>query len=736
MYATGFSPQEPSMRRRNLEEAVRAFQSVLLLEPDNLEAKYSIAVCWHEESVGRIQEARGYLRELASSTNYGISQRAILSLGQSLEWEDGKEAAKWYNLALKHAQSTNDADYARQFVNYSAADNIARNARAGIAPKSNDLAFLTEQLLQTVRSAESVMNGKGGGIGSWYGLDGFATGFGKDRKAAAEQIAAVLPMLRTNFPALVPHLLGSAVTFLPDTNSPIFAEFLQSLNSLRSDPRKLLDPPMYFNNLFLTTYDWCLDHRLYGLAADLVLTKRKASESIASLKMDSKDGVRLGFAYLKNQDYTNALQAFEFLGDTPIIMETDGIWGRAFTPFLPAKTAAACRAKMGLLNPADDSRFDFGDPCLHLRAQAAFAVEPDGVWLAIGRQLHHLTLALQTNLTLSIPGQSYLSPNALCLDGERIWIASAGDGLILYNKTTRQFRQSTMKDGLLMDDVMSLYLSENCLWIGYGAQSERGESRGGLGRLDFASGRFSSFTPALSSELVPSTSWTGVSVFDPSDRPPRSPVLSIGEGPSRQIILNVDHAGVRRYILDNKQWASLVFPGEGSSRSFAASSEHLVTGLSLARYDVDLLEDPQSESKKQETIKKTNLTQDEFGNMRADPALSKRIKSSRKGWQSALGIYDSANGSAQIVADDGSLPAYPRLLLLAGSDVILAGHGYVAIFDLKQKRVRKLARIPTSSLDRMQLGGGFLWVQFEGHIYRVSLNAIGIDGEIANVKNR
>ncbi|MCU0785638.1 MAG: CsgG/HfaB family protein, partial [Verrucomicrobia bacterium] len=54
----GYAPQEPSMRRRNLEEAIRAFQTVLLLEPDNLEAKFNLAVCCHEESVGRIEEAR------------------------------------------------------------------------------------------------------------------------------------------------------------------------------------------------------------------------------------------------------------------------------------------------------------------------------------------------------------------------------------------------------------------------------------------------------------------------------------------------------------------------------------------------------------------------------------------------------------------------------------------------------------------------------------------------------
>jgi len=737
MYMGGYSPQEPSTRKRNLEEAIRAFQTVLLLEPDNLEAKFNIAACCHEESVGRIEEARGYLRELASSTNYGLSQRAIHSLGESYSWEDGQEAAKWFNLALKRAQSTNDADYAKQFVNYSVAGNIERNSRAGIALGSNELAVLTEQLVGRVRGAESVMRGKGGIIDAWYGLENFASAFGKNKKAAAEQIAAVLPMLRTNFPALVPHLLASAVTFLPDTNSPIYGEFLLSLDSLRAQPGTLLSPEMYFENAFLTTYDWCLDHGLYGLAVELVSTKRKLSESISAVKMDSKDGVRLGFAYLKSQDYTNALKAFEGLGETPVIMQHNGVWGRAFTPFLPAKSAELCRAKLGVSKPTDDARFELGDACLHLHAKAVFVVEPDGLWLVIGRQLHHLTLDLQTNLTVSLPAGPYSSPNALCLDRDCIWIGTAGDGLIEYNRTTGKIRQYSMANGLLMDEITSLYPSDNLLWIGYGAENERGESRGGLGRLDLGSRRFSSFTPALTAELVPPTYSTGGRVGDPADRPPRSPVVLIGKGPSTEIVLNVAHAGVRRYFPDKDQWVPLKASQEQNSvHSFAANSEHLITGLSIARYDVDLRDGSGRGQTNEVITTRKNLTEQEFGTLRADPITSKKIKASRMGWQPALGIYQSANSPPQIVADDGSLPAYPKLLLLAGSDVIVAGEAYIIIYDLKQKRVRKLARIASSSVDRMQLGAGFLWAQFDNHIYRTSLGAIGNISPVAELKPR
>ncbi|MCU0785110.1 MAG: hypothetical protein MUF81_13885, partial [Verrucomicrobia bacterium] len=668
----------------------------------------------------RIEEARNQFRELASGTNHGWSQKAIFSLGETFEWEDSQESAKWYNLAVTRSQNPSEADYAKQKAAFSVAHTIERNARTGMAPGSKDIAVLIEQLKGSVSSAESVMRGKGGGIDAWYGLKDFADAFG-ERRTAAEQIAGVLPMLRTNFPALVPHLLGSAVTFLPDTNSPIYAEFLQSLDLLRARPDQLLDPEMYFKNLLLTTYDWCLDHKLYGLAAELVSAKRSACERIPQLKMDARDGVRLGFAYLKSQDYTNALKAFEELGDTPVVMAHNGVWGHAFTPFLPAQCAAACRAKLGLPTPTDDRHFELGTSCLRLGADAVFVVEPAGLWLGVGHQLHHLTLDLQTNLTVSLPGNSYPCATALCLDGERIWIATAGDGLIEYNKTSAKCRQYTMKDGLLMDELASLHLADDCLWIGYGAQNHSGESRGGLGRLDFRSHHFSSFTPALTPELIPPAFATGGRVADPADRPPRNPVVLIGSWPARQIVLNVAREGVRRYLPDKDQWTPLPFQEQTSVHSFAANSECLITGLSVARYDVDLQDFGPGRTNLAVTTRK-NLTGQEVAQIRADSNPSKKISFSRMVWRPGLGIHNSSDGSVRIVADDGSLPEYPQLLASAGSDVIVAGKGYIVVYDLKQMRVRKLARIPAASVDSLQAGAGFLWVQFDRHLYRVALS--------------
>ena len=202
---------------------------------------------------------------------------------------------------------------------------------------------------------------------------------------------------------------------------------------------------------------------------------------------------------------------------------------------------------------------------------------------------------------------------------------------------------------------------------------------------------------------------------DPADRPPRSPVIQIASGPSGQIVLNVAHAGVRRYLPGKDQWMPLPFKDLTSVPSFAANSDHIIAGLVISRWDV-LFNDNQPPRK--------NVTAPEFDRMLEDPTLFKRIRGRKQVWQPALGIFDSGNGPPQIVADDGSLPANPQLLVLEGSDLVVAGEAYLLIYDLKQMRVRKLAHIPTSSVDKIQVGAGFLWVQFDRHLYRTALTAI------------
>jgi hypothetical protein len=60
-------------------------------------------------------------------------------------------------------------------------------------------------------------------------------------------------------------------------------------------------------------------------------------------------------------------------------------------------------------------------------------------------------------------------------------------------------------------------------------------------------------------------------------------------------------------------------------------------------------------------------------------------------------------------------------LTLDGNNLWVGGMGYIALVDLGQDKVRRLAYIQTSAVDRIQIGGGYVWAQFDWHLYRAPL---------------
>jgi thioredoxin-like negative regulator of GroEL len=78
----GLGEQDYVKRHGYLTEAVRAFETVMLLEPDNRQAKFYLSACFLDWGLGRYDEGVSYLRELAASTtedNWSEQARVALS---------------------------------------------------------------------------------------------------------------------------------------------------------------------------------------------------------------------------------------------------------------------------------------------------------------------------------------------------------------------------------------------------------------------------------------------------------------------------------------------------------------------------------------------------------------------------------------------------------------------------------------------------------------------------------
>jgi len=627
----GGGEQNEAKRSRYLTEACRALETALLLEPQNREARFFLSACYRDWAVGRYQEGESLLRELAASNppdDWSSKARTVL------DW------------------STRESD-----------QELAVKALAGIQAGPNPI--LEERLFGQMQSSANVLQGKSGGLDSRYGLAAFVEAFGTNRAEAARRLVELLPRMRAKFPELGPHLLGAVVAFQVDTNAPVVAEFRKSLGTCGEHPEKVLGPAHYFNNLSLTTYNWCSQQALYSLAAEIGEARRRAAQERPSVGFDSRDKVRLIFAYLASERWQQALTVLEELGDAPIQMLYDGPWGRGPDMLMPAQLAEQCRAKLGLppAIPAAD-RFDFGNPCLCLHTPSAIAVSDDTLWVAIAGQLLQLDLALKTNRQVRLPIDVSTTITALCVGKDRLWIGTDGAGLIEYDKAGGQCRRMTEEDGLLINHINLLALGDHQLWIGFGR-----DGAGGVGQLDLPSGHLSAFTPALPAEILADHG------PEAAEGPPRRPVSRFAVAPSGDLWLLQNGTALRRYRPTANVWT--VFPAQDRFwlQCFAVSGDRLYGAFIQSDYRGDLR------------------------------------------WRSF------ENDQWQRISDSPLLPASPNLLILDGSDAWIGGSGFVAVVDLTEKKIRKMARIPADSVDHLAIAGGLLWVKFHRHLYRVPLSA-------------
>jgi hypothetical protein len=714
----GQEEQDFTKRRGYLTEAVRAFETVLLLEPDNPEARFYLSVCCCDQSLGRHEEGLGYLRELAGSpTEEKWSEKARVTLARFYSRTDRRQAVQWFNEAASHAQSPRGAAGYRSMAQQILAEVVAEEtaSQGGVQTDAQSRAILEARMFEQVESARSVLKGKGGIIDCSYGLEHFMGTFGTNKAAAADRIIKLLPTLTQKFPDMSPHLLSSVVSFQVATNAPVIAEFRRSLATCAEHPENVLGCAKYFENILCYPYDWCFSHRLYALAAELVEAKHQASLRRPEIGFNERDKVRLAFAHLRLERWGDALSVLEDLGNVSIIMQADGPWGRAFDPFLPTRQAAFCREKMGLAQPAKTSLTALGEPCLCLHTPAVVAAFPDGLWVAIGGRLLQLGFDLQTNKVVRLPIPDYAEISALCLGPEQVWIGTVGEGLVEYDKASGKCRLLTEKNGLLVNYISSLCLQEKILWIGFGR-----EQAGGLGSLDLRTGQLSAFTPTLPSDPLAARD------VDPRDGPPRHAVSGLAVASPGELWMQVSGRGLCRYRLAQKAWDTASFGNGVGLQCFGLNGDGLIGGFSLAQVRLTL----ENEHRPGETNRLGTTDRvmplEEASRLQADPAMRRRIRGSAIGDspnKADLRLCRFGEATWRSLGDNPALPSPPNCLLLDGSDIWLGGPAYVAVFDLGQNKIRRVWTIPARSVDRIQVAGGFLWVQFDQHLHKAPLSA-------------
>ena len=678
-----FDDQVAARRKHNVEEALRAFRTVLLLEPTNREAKLYVATCLRDYTINRPEEARNFYREvideLVQDKWTDIAKRALVF---SFDWRNPAAKADWFSsVAGTGTNSPGD-----EFYRHEAAAASTEAVLNTTGPKAQQLA--EAGLWDAITNA--LLNPS---VGGPMGVEVFVKAFGTDTAAAGKRLVELYPELKSRAPELAPYVMAAVVTGQTDTNAAVIVDLQQTLTSLIQHPDNVYKPDMFWWHILNRTYDWSWQHTNWSMAVALLEGKIAAStiytvaasytNHVRAIEIEDEDRLRLAFAYLGARDWEKSLAVFETFAGQPFSIFKDGPWGRAGTVVFTDRRADYCRKQLGLPVTRKEISFDMGKPVMALCLDAIFTANNQGVWLGLPGRLVHLDLNLVTNDIIDLPVDQPGEPPpiaAICLSESSIWVGTDGQGLYQFDKASRRFRRFQQADGLLMDKIAALCLTPDALWIGYGRRARYVElkSKGGLGRLDLNTGQLTSFMQSMLKEA----GGTGTNPQAPARMPSSGSVLDIAAGAKGEIwFLAAEQTELLcRYREAEAAWDGPVLQ---ACRGVLSDSDHLYVG------------------------REWNY----FGNDRTNQSLG----------VCALNLKEKDVRWRELKRAPGLPPARVTAMALDNGRLWLGGFGYVALVDPAADEVRAVAYIQAESVDRLQAGGGYIWAQFRCGLYRATL---------------
>jgi hypothetical protein len=706
---------EMGRRLRNAREAVRSFETALLIDPTNREARICLATCFRKAFIERMDEARDYYRQVIETPSEDRwSKIAREALVGSFEWPVPSDSREWFENAAHGTANPAAVAFYKAQAKRAAEDATIRRGGSSEAER-----LAEERLLHAIQTWESEVKGHMFTVDFVNtGLGEFSKVFGTNHALAAHKMVDLLPKLQSFSTNLAPHIFAGVVTFQVDTNAPIITEFERSLDSFAERRARIFQPNYYIDLLSGPVYRWAEDQRLYRLAAKLREIKMLSASTSRDMSAEDEDRMGLAFNYARAEEWQKALGVFQSYSNRPVYMGNSGLWGPAFTVVLTSKQANLCREKLGSPKIVDPREFEFGDPCLHFHdpkrysrtwgANPVIAAAPDGLWVGIGGELMCLDFDLRTNFVARMPSGITSPIGAICVDSSEVWLGTAGSGLIEFDKATKKTQHVTENDGLLMNYVSALRVIGDSLWIGYG-----NEHGGGLGKFDLKTRSCTSFTASLSTESL-------------AIKPPRSPVTEIRADRDGNIWFMAQSTPMRYRIAENI-WEVLPNDSGVWVTSYELDGEQLIKALKLAQVELTIEMKPKLGMTN--TTQKTTrlLSFEESAQLEALLATNRsgqRVSGSKVGGlpdKGILAVRTLRDGSERRLLETEPLPSFPTTLTLAGHDLWVGGQGFVALVDLDANKIKKLAYLPTPSVDQIQVGGGCLWVQCDKHIYRTRL---------------
>ena len=646
------------LRKRNVEEAIRSFETALLLEPTNREAMVYLSLSLRDPSVEKIEEARRYYFEIIADPIpdrwLGIAKAGLLKTFEeraTMLEPNPAVAAPWYEAAAMRATNAVAIQYFRS---------QAEDFRAKLNPQ-NDPAKTQELAFANVFS--SITN-------SWHkrrytgdlGVGGYLSTFGTNRAAAAHRLNESYSKFMEQAPELSQYILASIVVAQVETNASVIIEFKKMLDDLAIHPDRISDPTNFWQNSW-TVSEWSFQYKDYDLAIKLLEGEIRFRSEHPKVMLGgydklSDDKLALAYAYADVGKWKETLAIFESFGNQAVRANLQGPWGEMFTLVFPPEFAELCREKLGLPSQKDPREFSMGKAALFFGLPSTFTVDDHGLWFGGVGELIHLDFELKTNDIIKLPSDDFAPITAICIASSNIWIGTSGGGLIEYDKDSKKCRLFTVKDGMMMDAVSALNLVGDTLWIGYWR---------GLGKLEIPFHRFVSFTPPMTLDFMSkaaNSSTTGTVM------PTKSAVIKLAGAEKDNVWMLTDGENPTPQLFQYRSKGDTWIAG-GEGPAMDADAEHLVVGQ-----------------------------------YRTPPVSIQNLKD---------GQWRGLNASTNLPT--GLLTA----ITLDGDNVWVGGVRSVAQLDAAHDKMIHFAYLKQGSVGRIQIGGGYLWVQCGRLLYRAPL---------------
>jgi tetratricopeptide (TPR) repeat protein len=747
----------PDKVTNTLDEAMHVFQSILLLDPDNNAAKMRLAGCLlydtqaltvYHASPGvtrtaaqeeRWSRANEYYREVIATGDPKYADDARINLALSIGGIKGFEMMRQFQI------DSTDPKVKSQFEYYCL--NLLTDLE-NFSPPEKITPQIREQFFADLAGIEHSSNGPVN-----VSFDEVLFGYRSHQDQREKIVNLLLPELLEQFPDLKPYILLTAAGEQTTTNSLVGGQFLDSLKMCEEHPESVLRTTNYFTDLSstleeekdarntggITLYQHTFENHQYATIIAEALARQWAAQKGLAPPLTATGKRTLALSYLYSEQWQNALNLFnelpdatpeeknqclsnlnlpriseelpdsawkdktdsekvkiayncmgrsqwatadtilESIGHRTVGMGRSGPWGFSFTPVLPALVADECRAKAGLPPLNDPMRFELGEkPYLYFEPEGsrffAFQIEGEDLWLATYSQikryhgdgpfaaanpveLHKFQRTTQNEVT------------SICVSSDYIWAGTSDDGLMELNRKSGVCRRLTMADGLFVNGISSLKLQGQSLWIAY----QNGDN-GAVGTLDLDSHKFSTFTPDLPPNAgANSQSFYYQSRLERNNAAPTLPVTSMTPGKTGEMWFTVYGKGLEHFNHSDSSWETTEIPDKRPNTA-AMVADTAQGRLFLANRGYDSLFDERSQ----------------YG---------------------GLFIYDYLQHTWGKIQNHQGLPSNDvTAVAVDGRIAWVGGRGFVAIIDVAEQKVLRIAYVSASTVQEIQLSPQHAWI--------------------------